>query len=317
MRFGRLLFFLVIAISSSALSQEARVVSVSPDTAGLNGTINVVVENLDAFLKPDSGKAPAVVPFLDGYPLKGSRLEYVDRKTGMLRFSLIRNPSDANSRESWNHVLGGIGPSVRHYALSVGKDGDAPLPSRDPSNPLTFNLIVFPRLWSVIAFVVLVVLLVTFIALAVKTDMLKDPPVPDHARSYSLGRCQMAWWFFIVIASFTCIWLVTGDLVVPPSSLILLGISSATALSAVIVNPKPDKENASGFLTSLLEDGNGISFHRFQMFGWTLIIGIIFISKVVSELAQPTLDATLLTLMGISSGTYIGFKFPEKTSEAL
>jgi hypothetical protein len=27
---------------------------------------------------------------------------------------------------------------------------------------------------------------------------------------------------------------------------------------------------------------------------------------------MPEFDASLLTLMGISSGTYLGFKFPEK-----
>ena len=31
------------------------------------------------------------------------------------------------------------------------------------------------------------------------------------------------------------------------------------------------------------------------------------------DLAQPVLDSSLLTLMGISSGMYVGFKFPEKT----
>jgi hypothetical protein len=31
-------------------------------------------------------------------------------------------------------------------------------------------------------------------------------------------------------------------------------------------------------------------------------------------LAMPDFDPTLLGLMGISSGTYIGFKFPEKKS---
>jgi hypothetical protein len=123
----------------------------------------------------------------------------------------------------------------------------------------------------------------------------------------------MAWWFFIVIASFVVIWLVTGELSVPPSSLILMGISGATALGAIIAKSKPDKGPGSGqFFHDLLNDGDGVSLHRFQMFAWTITLGIVFTARVVTELSQPVLDSTLLTLMGISSGTYIGFKFPEK-----
>jgi len=71
---------------------------------------------------------------------------------------------------------------------------------------------------------------------------------------------------------------------------------------------------SSGFLNDLLKDGSGISFHRFQMFAWTLVLGIIFCISVYTHLAMPIFSGTLLGLMGISSGTYIGFKFPEQQS---
>ena len=58
----------------------------------------------------------------------------------------------------------------------------------------------------------------------------------------------------------------------------------------------------------------GISIHRFQMFAWTLILGVIFIGSVYKNLEMPQFSATLLGLMGISSGTYLGFKVPEKAS---
>jgi hypothetical protein len=225
------------------------------------------------------------------------------------------------SHEAWNPVLSGFGGSVRTYPLSVGTQGGAPIQSKNPDIPVTFQLIVFPVIWTTVASIALILLFIIFTVLAIKTDMLKDPPQAGNPRTYSLGRCQMAWWFFIVMASFTFIWLVTGDVSVPPSSLVLLAISSATALSAVIVDPRPkktlyDKANvtgASSFFSSLLDDGDGASFHRFQIVAWTILLGIVFISKVVNELAQPTLDANLLTLMGISSGIYIGFKFQERS----
>jgi hypothetical protein len=47
------------------------------------------------------------------------------------------------------------------------------------------------------------------------------------------------------------------------------------------------------------------------MAAWTLILAIVFVISVWNNLAMPDFGATLLGLMGISSGTYIGFKFPE------
>jgi hypothetical protein len=83
-------------------------------------------------------------------------------------------------------------------------------------------------------------------------------------------------------------------------------INNLTAASSAVPS--------SGFLDDLLKDGSGISFHRFQMFAWTLVLGIIFCISVYTHLAMPTFSGTLLGLMGISSGTYIGFKFPEQQS---
>ena len=53
-----------------------------------------------------------------------------------------------------------------------------------------------------------------------------------------------------------------------------------------------------------------MSFHRFQIIVWTLVLGVVFCSEVLTKLGMPNFDSTLLILMGISSGTYLGFKFP-------
>jgi len=78
------------------------------------------------------------------------------------------------------------------------------------------------------------------------------------------------------------------------------------------LTPPPDAGVSKGFLRDILSDRSGYSFHRFQIFAWTIVLGIIFISSVYNSLAMPEFSSTLLGLMGISSGTYIGFKFPEK-----
>ncbi|HEX6188545.1 MAG TPA: hypothetical protein VFZ40_10730 [Pyrinomonadaceae bacterium] len=69
---------------------------------------------------------------------------------------------------------------------------------------------------------------------------------------------------------------------------------------------------SKGFIRDILSDASGYSFHRFQIFAWTIVLGIIFVSSVYNNLTMPEFSATLLGLMGLSSGTYIGFKFPEK-----
>jgi len=78
------------------------------------------------------------------------------------------------------------------------------------------------------------------------------------------------------------------------------------------IKPPSTEGNSQGLLRDILRDGSGYSFHRFQIFAWTLVLGIIFVSSVYNNLSMPEFSTTLLGLMGISSGTYIGFKFPEQ-----
>lgn len=82
----------------------------------------------------------------------------------------------------------------------------------------------------------------------------------------------------------------------------LLEISPAETLPAT----------SKGFLNDILSDGESVSFHRFQIAVWTIVLGVVFVWSVYRNITMPEFDASLLTLMGISSGTYVGFKFPEK-----
>ena len=72
-------------------------------------------------------------------------------------------------------------------------------------------------------------------------------------------------------------------------------------------------QGSSGFLLDILSDADGVSVHRFQLFAWTIILGVVFVSGVLHEVAMPVFSATLLGLMGLSAGTYLGLKIPEST----
>jgi hypothetical protein len=69
---------------------------------------------------------------------------------------------------------------------------------------------------------------------------------------------------------------------------------------------------SKGFIHDVLTDSEGVNLHRFQLFTWTIVLGAIFVYEVWRSLTLPEFDATLLSLMGISSGTYLGFKVREE-----
>ncbi|MCA1575780.1 MAG: hypothetical protein LC794_00290 [Acidobacteria bacterium] len=76
------------------------------------------------------------------------------------------------------------------------------------------------------------------------------------------------------------------------------------------------KPASEGPIMDLLSDVNGVTFHRFQILVWTIVLGLIFIYSVWTSLTMPQFSETLLALMGISAGTYVGFKIPERQTDA-
>jgi hypothetical protein len=68
---------------------------------------------------------------------------------------------------------------------------------------------------------------------------------------------------------------------------------------------------SEGFLLDILRDETGVIYHRFQMAAWTVVLGFVFVISVYRSPAMRDFSATPLGLMGISAGTYIGFKIPD------
>ncbi len=136
---------------------------------------------------------------------------------------------------------------------------------------------------------------------------------------YSLARCQLAFWTVLIALSFLYLWIVNGVApTLPPSVLILLGISMATTATAGYIDyskKDTDKPNINighkNFLYDILSDGTGVNIQRSQMFLWTLILGFIFLYAVFSHQKMLNFNDTLLILMGISSGTYALLKTQE------
>ncbi|MBC6430556.1 hypothetical protein FM036_06835 [Nostoc sp. HG1] len=138
---------------------------------------------------------------------------------------------------------------------------------------------------------------------------------------FSLSISQLAFWTFLIFGSYLIIYGITGDYtnILTQQSLILLGINSVTTVGTSLIdgqgNEKKKKGSqrvSEGFFYDILSDINGVNFHRFQTFIWTLALGLFFVWEVLKNLAMPEFDDTLLTLQGISAATYLGLRGQEQ-----
>jgi len=271
-----------------------------------------------------------LVPYLDARPLKGVYPETVDPESHTLTFHLARTPA---SREAWTDLLSNPGFKPKVMSFSVGPEDKQQYPTC-----VKVSLVVIQVKWFLLAIALFVILLYITFRLASATALLRDPGISqgyipglsilwrrERANTtlgpFSLARTQMAFWFFMVISAFVLIWMITGDTdTITEGVLVLIGISAGTALGATAIDsskrattkqPLPG-EGSRGFLNDVLGDGSGLSFHRFQIFVWTMVLGFVFCKNVLGHLAMPEFGTNLLTLMGISSGTYLGLKLPEQ-----
>jgi hypothetical protein len=252
-----------------------------------------------------------LVLFLDGQALPGvTPRSLPDASHSHLEFTLKQ---DSNNRETWNTLLSGAIRS-RAVPLSVGFDGQAPLRTDIDD----FKLVAIPLPW-LMTWVGLCLFTATVLFWAARdTNLLRDvgpePPAGGAAtpsKTFSLARTQMAVWFFVVLASYVFIWLVTGTLDVLTSSVLgLVGISAATAVAGGVIdtgrqaaaNPPPAAAS-DGFFIDILSDEHGVSLARVQIAIWTMVLVIIFARSVWRDLAMPQFDATLLGLSKRSTKT--------------
>jgi hypothetical protein len=380
----------VVVTTQVVAAQSQTDTSAQPKVIGLEGNleaddlIRVEVDHLGEWAATNN---PAkLVPYLNGLALRGNYPAEIHISKNHLHFHLRITPEN---KTAWIDLLGAPSGIRRPVAVSVGLENQSPFDSvYDDSNRVLLTVI--SPWYGITAFVIVFVTLILFLWWARTTNMIRETgpkPAAGKLRAYNLGRTQMAFWFFLIYASYVVIWLITDALgTITPSLLGLMGISAGTALGeAMIDSGKKDAEAnklqdltaekqsleqgipeiqsqiagitekgsltpedltnrdslnkqlqdnrtrlaqvsqqiqplvsnglpdiSRGFLRDLLSDESGYSLHRFQIFAWTIVLGVIFVSSVYNGLTMPEFSPTMLALMGISSGTYLGFKFPEQ-----
>jgi hypothetical protein len=302
-------------------------------TAAIDDIVLVKVEGLQTLLnlskcvndkneKQLNCQEQPITLFLDGRKIEGIPVEGFDVNTNTMQFHIRRG---ADNQEDWSDLLGDPPFDHRFFerpvTLSVGLENGSPL----DTSVRDFKLVRVSKAWFWVGLAGILVLIVAMFRLAARSDIIRDSGQPPKnaqgqplPKAFSLSRFQMAFWFVLVVTSFAFIWLITGALdVLNMSVLALIGIGSGTALGSVAVDASKEHEAApsDGFLMDILSDATGVCFYRFQMFVWTIVLGVIFLSSVWYSLSMPEFSTTLLALQGISAGTYLGFKIPEKPSQ--
>jgi hypothetical protein len=156
----------------------------------------------------------------------------------------------------------------------------------------------------------------------------------------SLARFQFMAWTLIVIFCFTTICVMRflgGELnlpeAIPENLLALMGISAGVTAVATGVSKskygeetkKLTEEEYKEFirekkLGTMLLENDAPSLTRFQMFSWTILSIFLYLSKFFATISiftisdpnvtvLPDIEFTLLVLMGVSQGAYVGGKW--------
>jgi hypothetical protein len=195
-------------------------------------------------------------------------------------------------------------------------------PSIGPENGIAaethavFELVLLPLAWVYVCFAFMCFTLVGLIVLARRSTLLKDNP----GGPYSLARTQMAIWSWLLVNAYFFLFVMTWDPAVdiPTSMLGLLGISATTYVAAALVdrNDGTSTPPASKGFWKDISGSSGVQLHRIQIIAWTVVLAFVFIVRIFTKLSIPDFNPTLLGLLGLSAGTYVGFKFPENQSPA-
>ncbi|MBV8517093.1 MAG: hypothetical protein JO197_06770 [Acidobacteria bacterium] len=331
-------------------------VNADPTEVYLGDWLVVGVCQLDALEKTANAEQQPITLFINGID-SGNVPAGIDYDRGTLTFVVDRNESN---KGLWQPLLyDPLFDRMTSMHISVGIKGNKPLPRAEHAQTIVRLNKLYLDWTSIVWLLLLLAIVIILVVFARRSDMLREAPSAAGIRApFSLGRSQMAWWFFLIVFGYIFIWLITGDRdSIPPSLLGLMGISAATGLAAYAVGTRNDRREAqrkrlddeiavvdqaltdpaanrteleamraklvtqranlppfpasAGWWHDLVRDERGVfALDRFQMVVWTVILGGLFLTSVIWELTMPEFSATMLALVGISSGTYIGFKLP-------
>jgi hypothetical protein len=333
----------VEAPAEAKTATEPSIAKVLTDTVVLNQDLGIVVHNLGELVK----KNPKIMLYLGGRVVKGLPTEVViDNET--VYFKLERND---DSKEALNRFLGSPKPPrYRSLEVSVGPDS-GPLPSdlKVKFVVITDGELYF---WLIFMILVFFIMLIMAPKTEMLRNNDKGSPYSLALTQMAFWFLVVLFSYGFIISTTgewdTIPESILVLLGIAGGTMLGARVIDVNKLNA-LKTTKNDQENqiaalktqdplpkaqidalqlqinktftdlnrlqklrSDGFINDILNDVNGISLHRFQIVVWTLVFGGIFLYKVYHGLSMPVFSATQLALIGISSGTYLGFKLPEQ-----
>jgi len=327
---------------------SAHVSTVIPDTIRLGKDLKIGIYKLPAFIDAAAKSNQTITLYLNDLAIKGIVPE-VDTRTHTLSFRLKRTD---DSKENWNQLLGKcLTEWTRNVSVTVGLDKGTTISSDRKVNLSIISATGF-IFWLLFLMIVGFIFLRYAYCSAILRNYGPDSPYSLAYTqiafwfflvlfSYVFIWLASGEWNSIPDSILVLLGIATGTLlgarVIDDNKLTSLRTKNEelqTQLSALQAQASPPADQVSllqsqiktnndaivrllslkseGFLNDILNDINGPSIHRLQMVVWTLTFGCIFCFKVYQNLAMPEFSSTQLALIGISSGTYLGFKLPEK-----
>ena len=233
-------------------------------------------------------------------------------------FHLTRRP---NTYAYWNVVYDSPWQFSRRGTIGLGY-ADRVITNAYPEQGPVPRIKLVRRGALAVALLVVALLATAILLLAHKSWLLRNS-APNwiaplgQKPMFSLAKSQLAWWTFLVLGSYLLIYCVTGQMTnISTTTLELLGISAGTAgLGSVLGVPAPGQGKqppvSRGWWLDLLSDDQGVSIHRLQQVGFTLLLGYLFVRTVYKTVALPDWNENEILLLGISSATYLGLKAQE------
>ena len=209
-------------------------------TLGLSDDLVVLLDG-DAPLVPSDW-----VLYLDGKALPDLAATAYDSGHGLV----YRLQRTADDRAVWTSILGAPTDTTRPVKVSVARmvDGNESPHLLPPASnaSVVFRMNILWTWWVWFAAVLALGTLFAMGVAIVKTPVLRDdvlPQLPWELREFSLGRCQMAFWFALVLVSFLFLWALLWDYnTLTTQALTLMGISAATGLGALAANTTNDDD---------------------------------------------------------------------------
>jgi hypothetical protein len=328
-----------IAAAAVACLIQGRAFADTVDVAQVSPRVGVGIDtDLDVDVKSPLPIASSQIQlFLDGRPLKDIPAQLLGSSAApRYRFHLVHT---AANDATWRALLGRSGIRSLPVELYLGSSDGTRLTS--PSELATVSLGLFQSDAKLVIAIVLAVLMLAILIVITRMGAIQDA---GRFTSWSLARVQMALWTVAITGAFLFIWACTGNVdAITPQCVGLLGVAATTALGAVSIDaskyagdwqriadawikPPPAGQRVidvvkaeaqitcfrtRGLWKDLLFDDAGPSLHRAQMAVWTLVLLAVFGYSVATQLSMPNFDSSLIALMGVSSGMYVGFKFSE------